>query len=311
MSDTSKSSGLSPRIRWFWKDDNGWKKYSQKDSDIIEKAYETGTNTVNVVNGQYKISIKDRLQTKIQTSFKRNILRGSWFWVEGSEKLEPYSEDAAATLEMAFQSQQWGTKIDIGGSYYVKLNSDLISHRQHRHHGGNPAGRRVQRGYKGRLGNSNATKKQIRLIVKPNHNTNNLKSRMITVCTKGDVLAQVKLQINLKFGESVASISSFISDGVGLITTSNHILALPEDSVICYVLNTDPPLPSKPTSTPTPTKKTEATPSRGSTVDGGSTDSIDFTTLSYTELVCFIKATEEMLAQAKAEKEKRDKSNKT
>jgi len=130
---------------------------------------------------------------------------------------------------------------------------------------------------------------------------------------KGDILSQVKLQIWQKFGVPMANITKLLVESRELNTTKDFI-DLPDNSLIEYCIKGDPPIPV-PAPTPTPAPEKEPVPTSApiptpapvpTKVPMDSSElGIDFSNLSDTDLVCFIKATEDILAQANEEKNKR------
>jgi len=219
-------------------------------------------------------------------------------------------------LEAAHKAKNWDTKIDIGGNYYCKLSANNDAHRQYRYSEGNPTGRKVQRGYKGRTG-AVATRKEGRFIVKSKFGS---KKRFFKIFMKGDILSQVKLQIGEKFGVPMASITKILVENREMNTTKDFV-NLPDNSLIEYCLKGDPPIPvPAPTTAPATTKAAISTPALvpvptpapfpATVPTKAPLDSpelgIDFSILSDTDLVCFIKATEDILAQANEEKKKRN-----
>ena len=91
------------KVRWFWKEDNKqWIAYDKISSDKIEKHF-SENNGGELKLGNYLIDQKNRLQIKINSGFKREIMRGSWFYENDYGEFKPMDEKTSHLLENCFK----------------------------------------------------------------------------------------------------------------------------------------------------------------------------------------------------------------
>eukprot|EP01120_Amphizonella_sp_Union-15-10_P001142 TRINITY_DN11193_c0_g1_i1.p1 TRINITY_DN11193_c0_g1~~TRINITY_DN11193_c0_g1_i1.p1 ORF type:complete len:412 (-),score=102.42 TRINITY_DN11193_c0_g1_i1:49-1284(-) len=113
-------------VRWFWKDDESlWNPYTNELSEQIEVAYLAGATTLRLQSKPYELNLKRRIQTNVLSGFKRDLLRGTWFWLENNGTFQPFEEAIATRLEAAYQTRNFGSKIDHGdGNRYSIIELD-------------------------------------------------------------------------------------------------------------------------------------------------------------------------------------------
>eukprot|EP01120_Amphizonella_sp_Union-15-10_P007836 TRINITY_DN2696_c0_g1_i5.p1 TRINITY_DN2696_c0_g1~~TRINITY_DN2696_c0_g1_i5.p1 ORF type:complete len:1420 (+),score=325.81 TRINITY_DN2696_c0_g1_i5:55-4314(+) len=138
----------TPTPKWFYDGESGWVKYSKKDSDKIEAAFQSQQPTVTILDGVYQINIPLRTQIKLSTKFERKVLRGTWFWRENNGTYYPFAEESAEKLEQSFLKQIFNVEIETDKLRQCVIYEDGTGKQFRTNAWSN--GRSIIRGYRGR-----------------------------------------------------------------------------------------------------------------------------------------------------------------
>lgn len=111
-----------------------WTPVWQTDQDILEDAYEKGTNLAYIEDRKSVVNVKERTMRNCyefsphcnQTPDSlRRVIRGLWFYVNSSGSAVPLSEKAGLQIENWFQSIQYGEPKE-GSPFTAELDVDII-----------------------------------------------------------------------------------------------------------------------------------------------------------------------------------------
>jgi len=142
-------------------DPEKWHPYDQGTNDLLEKHFQNfGGGSVAILNNAYKVDLSLKEEINLQKKSllsgheKRNIRRGTWFWMADDKVPVPYSEEIAVKLEIAYKDGRFANrqKVDISEKKKIRYVIEVSpgEFKQYREsQDANPVGRVVQRGFKG------------------------------------------------------------------------------------------------------------------------------------------------------------------
>jgi hypothetical protein len=140
-----------------------WHPYDAATTDTLEKQFQSfGGGIVPILNNAYKVdlSLKEEINLQKKGLFagpeKRQIRRGTWFWLDNQQTQVPYAEEFAVILEKGWKEDKFANagKVDIsekGKIRCVQQTSPGIFTQYRNSSKANPEGRPVVRGYKGQV----------------------------------------------------------------------------------------------------------------------------------------------------------------